>query len=119
MPDDESQEPADHPAPPKRKALFVAKRTFREFGDDGATDLAAALTYYSVLAIFPGLIALLSLVGLLGQTPQDTVDKIMEILNPFGASPGPQKPLRRRLLGLASAGGGGIGLVVGITGALW
>ena len=35
--------------------------------DDGGTDLAAALTYYSVLAIFPGLIALLALVGVFGQ----------------------------------------------------
>ena len=64
----------DHPAPPRRKALFVLKRTFREFSDDGSTDLAAALTYYSVLAIFPGLIALMSLVGIFGQA-QESVDE--------------------------------------------
>jgi membrane protein len=104
---------------PKRKALFVAKRTFREFGDDGATDLAAALTYYSVLAIFPGAIALLSLVGLFGATPQDSVDKIMEILNPLITSNSTQTTIEHRLLDLASAGGAGIGLVVGIAGALW
>ena len=46
---------------PKRTAFFVLRRTVREFIDDGGTDLAAALTYYSVLALFPGLIALLSL----------------------------------------------------------
>jgi membrane protein len=109
----------DYPPPPKRKALFVLKRTFREFGDDGSTDLAAALTYYSVLAIFPGAIALLSLVGLLGQTPQDSVNKIMEILNPLISSTSTQTSIENRLLDLASAGGAGIGLVVGIAGALW
>ena len=45
----------------------MLKRTVREFNDDQGTDLAAALTYYSVLAIFPGLIALLSLVGVFGR----------------------------------------------------
>src|SRR3954451_21394476 len=119
MPDDESQEPADHPAPPKRKALFVAKRTFREFGDDGATDLAAALTYYSVLAIFPGLIALLSLVGLLGQTPQDSVDKIMEILDPLITSTKTTDNVETILNQLASSQGAGLALVIGIVGALW
>ena len=59
-----------------------ARRTVREFRDDGGTDLAAALTYYSVLAIFPGLIALMALVGVFGQA-QESVDKIMEILAPL------------------------------------
>ena len=54
--------------------LFVLRRTVREFRDDGGTDLAAALTYYSVLAIFPALIALLSLVGVFGQA-QKSVDE--------------------------------------------
>ena len=54
----------------------------REFIDDGGTDLAAALTYYSVLAIFPALIALMALVGVFGQA-QESVDAIMEILAPL------------------------------------
>ena len=54
----------------------------REFLDDGGTDLAAALTYYSVLAIFPALIALMALVGVFGQT-QESIDAIMEILAPL------------------------------------
>jgi membrane protein len=33
----------------------VLKRTFREFREDNVTDWAAALTYYSVLSIFPAL----------------------------------------------------------------
>ena len=39
------------------------KRTVREFQDDNLTDWAAALTYYGVLALFPALIALVSIVG--------------------------------------------------------
>ena len=40
------------------------KRTFTEFKEDELTDRAAALTYYGVLSIFPALIALVSIVGL-------------------------------------------------------
>ena len=42
------------------------KRTFKEFSADNGTDYAAALTYYGVLAVFPALIALVSLLGLFG-----------------------------------------------------
>ena len=49
---------------PKRSWMDTLKRTFREFKEDNLTDWAAALTYYSVLSIFPALIALISIVGL-------------------------------------------------------
>lgn len=44
----------------------VLRRTIKEFRDDNLTDWAAALTYYGVLALFPALIALVSLIGLVG-----------------------------------------------------
>src|SRR4051794_34331915 len=47
----------------------VIKRTIKEFREDNLTDGAAALTHYAVLAIFPALIALVSILGLLGQPP--------------------------------------------------
>ena len=47
--------------------LAAAKRSVSEFQDDALTDRAATLTYYGVLAIFPGLLFLVSLLGLLGQ----------------------------------------------------
>ena len=50
---------------------YIARKTLREFSDDQCTDLAAALTYYAVLALFPALLALVSLLGLFGQTGQD------------------------------------------------
>ena len=52
----------------------VLKRTVKEFRQDNLTDWAAALTYYGVLALFPALIALVSVVGLLGQS---TVDELV------------------------------------------
>ena len=46
---------------------YIARKTLQEFTDDQCTDLAAALTYYSVLALFPALLALVSSLGLFGQ----------------------------------------------------
>jgi membrane protein len=43
----------------------------REFGDDKLTDWAAALTYYGVLSIFPGLLVLVSVLGLIGAPALD------------------------------------------------
>ena len=57
--------PEDIPAPGWRAVL---RRTVKEFRNDNLTDWAAALTYYGVLALFPALIALVSIVGLLGQS---------------------------------------------------
>ncbi|MEO7351245.1 MAG: YihY/virulence factor BrkB family protein [Marmoricola sp.] len=102
---------------PRRSAFFVTRRTVREFNDDGGTDLAAALTYYSVLAIFPGLLAVLSLVGLFGQA-QNSVDKILEILDPLvsrGAIDWMSGPLNE----LAASQGAGVTLIIGVVGALW
>ncbi len=92
-------------------------RTWREFIDDGCTDLAAGLTYYSVLALFPGLIALLSLIGLIGQA-EESVDKIIEVLTPFISDPSTYDSVQHAIEGLATTSGAGIGLVVGIVGAL-
>src|SRR5215510_13014254 len=48
--------------------LAAFKRTLPEFADDQLTDRAAALTYYAVLSIFPGLLVVVSLLGLLGKS---------------------------------------------------
>ncbi len=103
-------------SPPRRTVLFLLKRTIREFSEDRGTDLAAALTYYSVLAVFPGLIALLSLVGVLGQG-QKSVDLILEILAPL-VSGDTIDQIRPVLDELATTQAAGIGLVVGVVGAL-
>src|SRR5215470_9346433 len=48
--------------------LAAGRRTIREFKDDFLTDRAAGLTYYGVLSIFPGILVLVSLLGLIGQS---------------------------------------------------
>ncbi len=102
---------------PELSAFFVLRRTVREFLDDGGTDLAAALTYYSVLAIFPGLLALLSLVGVFGEA-QASVDLILEVLAPL-VSTDQIEQIRPVLNELASSDAAGVTLAIGLVGALW
>src|SRR5690242_20417677 len=66
----------------------VVKRTVSEFRDDNLTDLAAALTYYGVLAIFPALIALVSILGLVGQSATQPL-----IENLGTVAPGPARSI--------------------------
>ena len=51
----------------KPSLLFVLRKTVREFQQDQCTDLAAALTYYAVLSLFPALVVMMSLLGVFGQ----------------------------------------------------
>src|SRR3546814_11724832 len=86
--DEATHDAADKPDSPtdltKPSWFYIARKTAREFIDDECTDLAAALTYYSVLALFPATIAILSLVGLVGEG-RDTVDTLLKILRDVGA----------------------------------
>jgi membrane protein len=94
----------------------VVKRTFGEFNDDNLTDWAAALTYYGILSVFPALIALVSILGLIGESATKP------LLNNLGSfAPGPaHQILGNALHGLTqSRGGAGILFVVGLAGSLW
>ncbi|PZF94626.1 YihY/virulence factor BrkB family protein [Micromonospora deserti] len=77
-PDDGPDRPTELPGIRWRAAL---RRTFREFQDDSLIDWAAALTYFGVLAIFPGLLVLVSILGLLGpratEGVKDTVNQVV------------------------------------------
>src|SRR3954453_23789261 len=59
-------EPESPPDIGGRGWFAVLKRTFREFKADNLTDWAAALTYYGILALFPAIIVLVSILGLVG-----------------------------------------------------
>jgi membrane protein len=94
------------------------KRTLTEFKEDELTDRAAALTYYAVLSIFPALIALVSIVGLVGdpKTVTDTLTKVISQIGPGSAVDTFKGPID----GLTkSSGTAGIALIVGIAAALW
>jgi membrane protein len=92
------------------------KRTLREFNADNLTDWAAALTYYGILSIFPAMIALVSVLGLIGTS---ATEPLLDNLGTFAPGPAHQI-LEDSLHGLTqSRGGAGILFVVGLAGAIW
>ena len=115
-PDDprKPQSPTDLKKPSVRHAL---KNAFAEFNRDQATDLAAALTYYSVLSMFPAMLALLSVLGVFGEG-QATADAILQLLKDIGQGDAAQE-LEGPITNLANAEFAGFGLVTGLGGALW
>src|SRR2546423_11525662 len=102
-----------------RPSLFATvKRTFTEFSEDNMTDWAAALTYYGLLSLFPALIALVSIIGLVGDPATITrqVTDIVTSLGPKSAAQtfaGPIKSLT------ANKSAAGILLIVSLATALW
>jgi membrane protein len=56
-------------ASPMRRVGTIVKRTLVAFYDDQITHHAGALTYYSLMSLFPAALLGLSLLGLLGQYP--------------------------------------------------
>jgi membrane protein len=94
----------------------VVKRTVREFKEDNLTDLAAALTYYGVLAIFPAVVALVSILGLVGHSAtQPLIENLGKV------APGPAKTIFTSAVQnlQKSQGTAGVIFVVGLLGALW
>jgi membrane protein len=106
----------DGPTELGRKGWFDAlKRTFKEFSEDNISDWAAALTYYGVLSIFPGILVLVSILGLLGpdttKTVQDTVTQV---------APGAQKAIEAVVTQAQAAGGtAGFAAIFGLLAAFW
>ena len=96
--------------------MNLLKRTIREFREDNLTDWAAALTYYGVLAIFPMLIVLVSILGLIGTSATQPL-----IANLGKVAPGPaQQIFTSAITNLQkSQGTAGVLFVVGLVGALW
>ncbi|MGN9775344.1 YihY/virulence factor BrkB family protein [Micromonospora sp. H33] len=113
-PDEGPESPAELPGAGWKAAL---KRTVREFQDDSLTDWAAALTYYGVLSIFPGMLVLISILGLLGkratQGVKDTVNQVV-----------PQENIRQIIetaIGQAQQSGelASIAAIIGLLAAFW
>lgn len=100
------------------EAWFALRRSGQEFVDDDCADKAAALTYYGVLSLFPAIIAMLSLIGLIGDGPA-TAQSLLDLVEQVGAESavgtveGPITTLAeaRRAAGFA--------LALGLLTALW
>ncbi|CAM5344659.1 YihY/virulence factor BrkB family protein [Streptomyces atroolivaceus] len=94
----------------------VLRRTLKEFKRDELADRAAALTYYGILALFPALLVLVSLLGIAGESATQTVLDNIRKLAPGAA---------RDVLGNAvkqlqsSSGTGWVMAIVGLAAALW
>jgi membrane protein len=112
--------PADMPQGPtklrKRSWFGVLARTGREFKQDNLTDWAAALTYYGVQSLFPALIVLVSIIGLVGPSATQPL-----ISNIGKLAPGPATAIVSGAVKQIanSRGAAGFAFIVGIAVALW
>lgn len=102
---------------PKGSILYILRRTLFRFTANGGTDMAAALTYFTVLSVFPALLAIVSLLGIFGQG-EDSATAILAFLKDnaptqmYGILEDPIKQL-------TSGQGAGLVLLTGILSALW
>jgi membrane protein len=112
----EEQAPDQPTDLPKRALPGVVKGTLREFKNDNLTDLAAALTYYGVLAIFPMIIAVVSVLGLIGHSVTQP------LINNLGhVAPGPARQIFTSAIKNVQSGQGTavVLFVVSLAVSLW
>jgi membrane protein len=113
----EERDAPESPADLKGRSWFgVLKRTVKEFSEDNLTDWAAALTYYGVLSIFPALIVLVSVLGLIGESAtQPLIDNLGSV------APGPAQDIFTSAIEnlQGSQGAAGVFFIIGILGAIW
>lgn len=115
---------ADHPQKPQKLSkvekgnwVYIFKRALSQFTKDGCTDLAASLTYFAVLSIFPALLAIVSLLGVFGQGKQ-TTDAILSFLSDYAPSD-MLSLISDPISQLTESSAAGFALVTGVVGALW
>jgi membrane protein len=102
----------------KTGLVATLRRTAAEFRDDNLTDWAAALTYYALLSLFPGLIAAVSLLGLFGD-PETTTKSLTEIITSIGPESAAETfsgPIESVVSSQRTAG---FALVFGLAVAVW
>lgn len=99
----------------RRSWWHVAKRTVLEFRNDRVQDLAAGLTYYAVLSVFPALIVLVSLLGLFGQENAGALVGNVVTLAPAEV----RDLLTQGLQGVRQFDRPGLVAVIGLAVALW
>jgi membrane protein len=94
----------------------ILKRSLKQFKHDDVTDRAAALTYYGVLAIFPGVLVLVSVLGLLGKS---TTNKVLSNINQIAPSAVTSflKTVITQVQG--KAGAASLAAIIGLVLALW
>lgn len=100
----------------KRSWWAVLKRTGKEFLEDELPDRAASLTYYGVLSVFPAMLVLVSLLGVIGESATKTVLDNVQSLAPGAV----RDILVQAVEQLRNSGGtSGVVAIVGLVAALW
>jgi len=102
----------------KRSWLGTLKRTGKEFSRDNLTDWAAALTYYAVLSLFPAIIAMISILGLVvdPKTITRVITDTVSALGPSSAVDTFKGPIDQIANSQSTAL---LGLILGVAAALW
>jgi membrane protein len=96
---------------------YIARKSLREFSQDRCPDLAAALTYYAVLSLFPAILALVSLLGIFGQAEKTTAALLGIVQN---IAPGTTIDIiKQPIQELTTSPAAGFTLVIGLATALW
>ena len=98
---------------------YLFGRALREFGRDQCLDLAAALTYRSIFALFPALLAMVSIIGLTSRGQAEATTKFLtDSIEKYGSADVADM-LRGPIEGLATTGGAGPLFAIGVLGAIW
>ena len=101
---------------PKEAWPAILKRTFKQFGEDQLTTWAAALTYFGILSLFPMLLAMVSVLGVIGPSAtQPLLDNLSSV------APGPAKDILTNVLTSleSNQGGSTVALLIGLAAAIW
>lgn len=115
QPGADAEKPTDIPAAGWKQ---VVKRAWKETKDDNMSLMAAGVAFYAFLAIFPALIAAISIYGLV-RDPKDVQAQVTDLLS--SAPKETQTLLTKQLTDITSNSGGalGVAVIISILGALW
>jgi membrane protein len=103
---------------PPKGWMAIAKRTGKEVKQDQVPLLAAGVAFYTLLSLFPAIIAGVSIYGLVAdpETVRRQIDKLTQMLSPETAT-----ILSQQIRQITSGAGGALGVatIIGILTALW
>ena len=97
--------------------IATAKRTAKEFSNDKLTHWAAALTYYGVLSLFPALLALVSILGIIGPSATQPLIDNLSVLAPGDARDIVTNTVEN--IQNANTGASTLAFIIGLAAAIW
>jgi membrane protein len=114
MAGDAEQMPPPDGMPGERASLpDVAKRTFKSFQAHSMTDHAASLTYYAMMSLFPALLAMVAVLGLVGTS--DLVTDAVGYARDNGADASVTDAIEASLESAISKSGGAVSIALVVS----